>query len=295
MFENYLASFQDLKAVENGLLFAWNKKFYPTFSNKRLIEKIPIISFDSKFLYVWSKQKFSGFKQEITDFNQYHLFKIPHSIHLIDSDYSYWVAAIPKKEFYKYLPKFFTIKSQQISPRICGSPLTPFIKIHQKMKETKEYPYDAYTTKESYLATIVHEFAHCYFEQQFSSWHGVKSYNLKLIQNAIELYEKNKNSCLPKIQLPVSNSISELFAFCAEYSAAKILWPTHLKNIDYFVAEKLKQLIKKEKTKNLNLETSVIDEDSHCFASIAGKIIMHKYPYDWQSFIYKQTLNTLNN
>ena len=94
---------------------------------------------------------------------------------MIDSDYSYWVAVIPKKEFYKYLPKFFTIKSQQISPRICGSPLTPFIKIHQKMKETKEYPYDAYTTKESYLATIVHEFAHCYFEQQFSSWHGASN------------------------------------------------------------------------------------------------------------------------
>ena len=294
MFENYLASSQDLKDTEKGILFAWNKKLNPIFSNKKLIEKVSIISFDSKFIYLWSRQKFPMFKQEITDLDQYYLFKIPHSMNFVDLDYSYWIASILKKEFYKYLPKLFTLKSQQIFPRICGGPLTPFVKIHQKMKETKEYPYDAYTTKESYLATIVHEFAHCYFEQQFSSWHGVKSYNLKLIQNAIELYEKNKNSCLQKIQLPVSSSISELFAFCAEYSAAKTLWPAHLKNIDHFAAEKLKQLIEKEKTKNLNLEASVIDEDSHCFASIVGKIIMHKYPYDWQSFIYKQIFKASN-
>jgi len=56
------------------------------------------------------------------------------------------------------------------------------------------------------------------------------------------------------------------------------------------VAEKLKQLIKKEKTKNLNLETSVIDEDSHCFASIAGKIILHKYPSDWQGLFTNKYL-----
>lgn len=287
MFENYKAAQKDFEAIEEGIKTVRKKELKFIFINKKLLDKTSIISFDSQFIYLWSKQKFSELKQKPTSLAGYHLFKIPHQIPITDKEYSVWYASVPKNEFYKFLPKFFTVKSQLIYPRIGGGPLTPFIKIHQKMKKRKEYPLDPYTTKESFLATIVHEFGHVYFEQQYPTWYGIKSYNLKLIRAALNLYEENKKTRHLLVKLPVSYRISELFASCAEYSAAMIFWPFHRSNFDHLQTGKIEQLIKKEAKKNLNWEKSTIDEDAHTFAALLGRIIVDKYPTAWPEFIYK--------
>jgi len=287
MFEKYKATEEDLSIIEEGIRTVWRKELSFIFEDKKIIKKTSVISFDSFFIYLWTPIKILGIKHEFSNLPNYYFFRIPHKVSIEDSNYSVWYATIFIKEFYKFLPEIFT-ESQRVYPRISGGPPFPFLKFHQEMRTKKEFPLDPYITKESFLATVVHEFAHVYFESQYFSWHGIKSYNLRILEVALNSYrgKEQKRVQKIKIKLPVSYHISELFAFCAEDSAAKIFWPTHYKNLNLFEANKLEKLIKKERKRNLNWEYSVIDEDSHSFAAIIGKILTTQYPTTWPKIIY---------
>ncbi|WKZ25759.1 MAG: hypothetical protein QY322_00375 [bacterium] len=189
MFECYIASQNDLLAIENALKTLWNPKLNYIFKCKDRIKNIPVISFDSRYLYVWLRTN-----------NKYKLSKFLHNIKKIDDlSHKVWMSGI-------YIEEFKNILKQKTGKNIngpCGGLLTPFTKIHNEYSKTLNDPYH---TKESYYATILHEFGHVYSDR-------------------LDKY-------------------GELFASCSEYSASKIFWPNHKQNLDKFFINLNKSLFK---------------------------------------------------
>lgn len=175
MFEDYHASKDDLGAIEQGLSFATHPKMRFIFSNFLRIAKTFIVSYDSKYIYVWQLDQINLVS------------KVQHDLTIPNEWQRGWWASIISKKVEKYLPK------NNQNPVISGGLLTPFITL-QKDKRVSLNPY---TTKESYLATIIHELGHVYFG------------------------EDGKNG--------------ELSATCTEYYASQLFWPTHAKNLDKFI------------------------------------------------------------
>jgi len=66
VFENYKATKKDLEAIEDGIGAVWRKELDFIFKKKEVFDRTSIISFDSQFIYLWSKHKFSGLKREPT-------------------------------------------------------------------------------------------------------------------------------------------------------------------------------------------------------------------------------------
>jgi hypothetical protein len=176
MFDKYLATPTDFKAITKALRFVMNPKMGFVFENRSKIANTAIVSYDSKFIYIW------GVKPIKLNY------KIPHNLKIPNEWQRGWWAGIVSKQIEKYLP------DKTKNPIMSGGLLTPFIAL-QKAKNISDNPY---TTKESYLATIIHEFGHIYF-----GGFGKEG---------------------------------ELSAFCTEYYASQMFWPKHLKLMDKFDA-----------------------------------------------------------
>lgn len=174
MLDRYIATPADFNAVTEALKFVMHPKMGFVFERKSKIANTAIVSYDSKFIYVWRVKPIK--------LN----YKIPHNLKIPDEWQRGWWAGIVSKQIEKYLPD--KIKN----PIISGGLLTPFI----ALQKAKNIPDNPYTTRESYLATIIHEFGHIYFEG----------------------FGKE----------------GELSAFCTEYYASKIFWPKHIKLMDKF-------------------------------------------------------------
>jgi hypothetical protein len=180
MYQNYIASKKDLLAIEKALEVLWNSKLDYIFRYKKRIENTPVISFDSKYIYLWTRKNY-----------KYNLSKFVHNIKNInDLSQKVWMSGI-------YIEEIKNILEKETGKTIngpCGGLLTPFTKIHKKYSKTSN---DPYFTKESYYATILHEFGHVYSRR-------------------LDKY-------------------GELFAFCTEYSASEIFWTKHKQNLDKFM------------------------------------------------------------
>jgi hypothetical protein len=174
MFSNYQASQKDLKTIKEALEFVMSPKMRFVFKNKSKITNTTVVSYDSKFIYVW----------KVNPAKLIH--KIPHNLRIPDEWQRSWWASIISEKIEKYL----SMKNK--SPIISGGLLTPFI-VLQKAKNVLNNPY---ITRESYLATIVHEFGHIYF-----GGYGKKG---------------------------------ELSAFCTEYYASRLFWLEHTKLMNKF-------------------------------------------------------------
>lgn len=268
MFENYLASKKDLKAIEEGIKTVWQPEMDFVFKDKDLLKKPVVISHDSKFLYLWTKLKLSH--------------KIPHQVKLKDEWQLGWQASLPINQFTNLLPKELQQSDFKI-PKISGGLLSPFIEL-QKKKEVKD---NLYVTRESFLATIVHEFGHIYWNQHKLWWYSNKRENMDYLRIAKRLYERKEK--IPKISLhlPLNSGIGEVFATCTEYCASSFFWPTHKKKLDNFVKNRLKELIKIEKKKDLEREDSVLEpsKNPHDFAFVFGRIILARYPKSWPQIL----------
>jgi len=166
----------------------------------------------------------------------------------------------------------------------------PFIELQRKKKVSP----NPYITRESYLATIIHEFGHIYYNQHKLWWYSNKKENLAYLETAIKLFKGEKvNIDNLKIKIPSPWLWSEIFAFCSEYYAATIFWPNHQKGINRTSLAMIQRTILGEKEKDLDRQNSLFDEKKslHLVAAILGKIILHKYPTSWpQILIKKQVL-----
>jgi len=175
MFNDYVATKGDLRAVEEGMRFVFDPRMEFVFRNKSRIMNTSVVSYDSEFIFVWS-----------IDSARTPL-RIPHDLAVPGWWQSGWWAGAVSKGIERYLP------SRNKKSVISGGLLTPFIEL-QREKRIHENPY---TTRESYLATMVHEFGHVYF----------------------------KGSVVK----------GELSAFCSEYYASSLFWPKHKRMLDELI------------------------------------------------------------
>ncbi|MBI2641712.1 hypothetical protein HYW87_03920, partial [Candidatus Roizmanbacteria bacterium] len=162
-------------------------------------------------------------------------------------------------------------------PKINGGLLTPFIDL-QKNNNIENNPY---VTRQSFLATIVHEFGHIYWNRHKLWWYSNKKENVSFLKMAKQLYEGKKVK--KNIYFPMDFGFGELYAFCAEYAASEILWKNHKRNLDVFIKKQLEKLIREEQLKNLDRDDSNLTPSRypHNFAFVFGKIIVSNFPKTW--------------
>lgn len=276
MFKNYIATKRDLIAVEKALGFVLHPKMKFVFRDFSKIKNTLTVSYGSKFVYVWT-------------LNPVKLaYKIPHNLVVTDKWQSGWWAGLVSKRMEKYLPAQMRKESRFKVPIISGGLLTPFIAL-QKAKNVLNNPY---TTRESYLATIIHEFGHIYWNSHKLWWLSNKKENLDNLRLAVDLYSSEKKRRLSKnllFHIPSPTYLGEVFAFCAEYYASEHFWKNHRRNLDDFTENRLNTLITLEKGRNLDREDSVIEPENspHDFASILGKIILTNHPDNWPEILTK--------
>ena len=268
MFEKYLATKKDFEAVEQGIDFVWRKELDFIFKDRSLIKEATVISCDSKFIYLWSKFLLTILEQIKCNLKDYYAYRIPHSFKIHDKEQQGWRAGVEEK-VWNVLPK--KIKK---FPTLSGGLLTPFIKIQKK----KKWPLNPYTTYESYLATIVHEFGHIYYNQ----YRNKKAKNSKLLNTALNLCQRKKVGLNINLYSFLPHA-TEVFAFCVDYTAASIFWPSHKKDIEKNNIKWINEIINKKD--NIRIEW-----DSHAFAAVAGKIILTKYPQDWPDRILENRI-----
>lgn len=261
--KTYIASSEDLKAIEDGIEHIWHPKLEFIFKDKAKINKTVVITYDSKHIYLFAHRKF---------------IKIAHKLKIPKEFHSWWRAGLLPESLYNYLPVSIKSKTRFAVPIISGGLLTPFIELQKQKKR----PNNPYVTRESYLATIIHEFAHVYYNNSRAKyWFSNKGENLEYLRTAMNLYsDKLVDLSEFKISIPGYQSLSELFAFCTDYTASNLFWPNHKRDIDDYNTKMIPRLMNKEKSQDFNVNNSVLD-DPHYFASVLGKIILTKYPNTW--------------
>lgn len=278
MFGQYLATKEDLLAIDEALRFVWHPKMDFVFKDRSKISKTVVISYDSQFIFLW---------KSVTEENprKYKLYKFPHSLKVKDEWQYVWKADLWVEEVEALLASSIRNASQFALPRISGGLLTPFIELQQKRNISSEWPY---TTRGSYLATILHEFAHIYWNQHKRWWFSDKKYNLNLLKTAENLY-RNHYTQKPKtlLNIPISSAFGEVFAFCSEYYASSLFWRSHKNALDEFACKLIPTLVKREKIKKLDEEDSTIEplKNTYDFALVVGKIILTLYPTKWPDIL----------
>lgn len=284
MTTDYSAAPIDFQAIESALEVVWNPKLDFVFQNRAVLKKTVVISYDSKYIYLWSQTKQPGLESIPCNISSYFAYRIPHKL-IISSQHHYaWCAGIWQKEIEILLPSSIKNRTRFEVPKISGGLLTPFTTL-QHARSLKAWPY---ATPESYCATIIHEFGHVYWNQSKLWWMSNKKENLNLLHLAHQLYSSKKQLPLKaRLYLPTTASIGEIYAFCTEYTTSSFFWPNHKKALDKYYKFRLKELKSREVSKNLAMEDSTIEPDKnpHDFASVYGKIILSNYPSTWPNFL----------
>lgn len=279
MFDHYRAAKDDMDAIEEALKTVCHPKMKFVFEERKLLDNSALITYDSYFLYIWTKIKLSNLRESSCGVPDYHCYKIPHKIKIKDDWQMRWVSYLPIESLAKLLPRQLQKNDMEI-PKISGGLLTPFISL-QKKKNIFSNPY---VTRNSYYATIVHEFGHIYYHQHRLWWYSDKKENLTYLKMAEKLSVR-EHVKIPKIKIkiPYSPLWSEIFAFCTEYYLSDLFWPDHKKLINKMINNMLKKVIKKEGNKNLDMQNSIFEEteQTHLAAAVFGKIIIYQYPNLW--------------
>lgn len=266
----YRATEEDLEAIRKGIRLTWCRKINYLFENKELIKNVNVLSFDSDFLYLWAKQK-----------NQrWQLKKIKHQIYFNQNDQQGWRAGLLKTKMYQYLPR-----SRKNNFAISGSLLTPFLNAHQTKNS-----FDAYSTRASYLATIIHEFAHVYYRNFIYHHYYSRAKNVSFLKIALNLSsgKENDDKNLDR-SLSLPDYLSEIFAFCVEYQASETLFPEHKNNMDESDNSYIKHCLDLESHRKVEYSPIFETHDDHLIAMVFGRIILNKYPKTWPKRILKAT------
>ena len=268
MFSNYIATNEDFSAIEEALTYVWKQEIEYIFKDKTRIENTVVVSFDSQNIFVWERKDGKYVRTEIR-----------HDIKLTDKDQRGWSTNFKIKEIKGLLPARLR---DSIFTFISGSLLQPFIKI----QETKPILNNPYTTRESYLSVVVHEFAHSYFNFNQPSYFNDSQVSIEFMLAALRSMDESLMDDV-EIQLLPHKNISETFAFCAEYSACRAFWHQQMVLLDVCHKQALKEAIENEKTLNLDSEDSYLN-DVHNYSVVMGRLLMKSNPADWPEILQKK-------
>jgi len=285
VFEKYVHTEEDLEAVEGALSHLDNPKLDFIFEDRKLIQNTLVISFDSNKLFIWTKIKNSKLSKLPSKLEGWNAYQISHDVMIKDKDQRGWHSNLDNK-FWKILPDEFKKPWHEI-PKISGGLLTPFLGIQKEIEKFGNRPRNPYTTKESYLATIIHEFGHVYFNLINPRYYSDVNETIKYMKSALNAYKSDKkDKKTNNLRFFSSNYLSELFAFCTDYSASMFFWPDHVRDINRYHKWRIEMEIPREKKRNLDSEDTFL-ADTHKFSSVFGKIIINNYPENWPQIILK--------
>ncbi len=276
----YLASSDDFKTIEKAITLVFSPKLSFIFKEKLLLEHFLLVSFDSKYIYIWTTEHLDTLEKMKCSVEKITAGKIPHTIAFTDEDRLGWMSRITSDYIWNLLPNNLKVNEFTL-PKMSGSLLGDFI----TQQTNKNQPFNPYVTEESYTATLIHEFAHLYYNQHKNWWYSNKTYNISLLDASLSLFESKKTT-IPILYTPSPLFLSELFAFCAEYAASEISFPRHKKAMDTFSQQRIEKLRKVELIKDLETEDSTIGESTpHDTAIILGRILLKKYPTNWPEIL----------
>lgn len=280
--KNYLATRDDFKAIEDGIKAVWHPRLDFIFQKKKPIRSTIIISYDSKFIFFWTQKELPGISRIPCSVRNYYAYQIPHQLSLGNELHRIWYAGVVP-EIEALLPDAIKNSSRFSVPRISGGLLTPFTTL-QKSLPRKHNPY---ITRESYLATIVHEFGHVYWDSYKLWWPSDKQENLQYLTIAKKLYTNKSDAHNLRLYVPAPYGIGEVYAHCSEHYASQQFWSLHKQNLDLFAKNCLKDLLAVEEKKNLDQEDSVLEPTKypHSLAFVFCKLLLTYHPITWPKML----------
>lgn len=250
---------KDLNLVRRGFLYIYNDCLKTIFRKKSVLKNVGVISFDDGNLYIF-----------YLDNHEVKVDVVPHTEKILeDSKKGLRAYLVQKADLYKYIKDRYSF-----SNIISGGLFSDYSAI-QKQKGS------IYTSEESYIATIVHEFAHIYFNTLNPFYYADMEYNVNLLKTSQNLFTDGDCNVIDfQLCVPSSKEFSEIFAFCTEYEFAKKIYPNYYNQMNNEFFNVIGKLIEEEKKKDLMKEDSVLF-DVHIQSYVLGKTLMSKYPNDW--------------
>jgi hypothetical protein len=257
----YAQKLFDEKLVKEAINYV-HEDLENIFKHKDLLQNVLLVCIDKKKMYIYQ--------------NEDDCVEINHDEEISEKTLGGWSAILRQGgDLKKYLPEKFLEKDM-----ISGGLYPDFSKIQKKRKTI-------YTSKQSYIATIIHEYAHVYFNKINPFYYSDKNYNLKVLNLTKDLYLNKKLKKDYEILIPSYINLSEVFAFCVEYEFSKKHAKTHFKNMNEDFLKRIDFLIEEEKEKNLKKEDSALS-DPHIYSFVFGKMILEKHGDDWMDRLLKK-------
>lgn len=274
---------KNLPAIQDALCVLWHPSLDFVFPNEKILKKVNIVAYDREKFYLWTYNEKNSEISPEENHSQYKTQIFEHRIKLNEELFQGWHSTIPNDEMKHFFKENISEKEQVI----CGPTASLFQKKHRLLKKQRIWPDDPYITRESYMSTIIHEFGHCYCllasrnttsSHQIIRKHLLDAYRFFRSSRRGYTTEKKPQLFYPKTSPPLREFQSEVFAFCAEYTAADLFWPEHRKNLDQYFSRSIKELLDADLPPNLL-------RNWHTLAAVVGKLLFHKHNRRWPQFI----------
>jgi len=198
MYDMYQMQKKDIEAINRGIRIA--RKF----ENEIFPEGLPgtsVVLYDTKDVLVWTRRKLHLPKYGRSE--GYTLYRFAHNQSIKKEDLFY-CGGTPE-----HLIKLLIQKLGKIF--FTCSPLTTFVQLQKRRKGS------FYTTEASYLATIIHEFAHAY--------HWLHQGTIPIEKSIWNLLKKLKT------KIPKEGICLEAFAIWCELLVSRKYFPAHFRNL----------------------------------------------------------------
>lgn len=268
MLEDYILAKKDFEAIEGGIKIAHSEKMRHAFP--RGLGDLDLVSYDSKFIHLWSRNNYPNLKKLEDSVCQFKLYHFPHNLTLADGDYekiSLTTGGIKiGGKIFKNLPDPLNIQC---------APLTARTKLRINQYNV---PVERTSHEEAhYSAIVVHEFGHFYFDQNTKD--PLPRRLLHLTKPLAKVSEAELEDLLNPLNL---DFLSELFATLVELEVLKIFYPTFLeeavRGMNLYVRKKLDTSPQERKI--------LLAKDDHLYAKILAPHIFKSFP-NWPEKFHK--------
>jgi hypothetical protein len=262
-----VASPEDLSTVEEALTYVWRSELDFIFEARAVLEDTLVLVFDSSTLYVWRREK-----------GTYRRYSFQLTCSAKDFSHDWWACGPVIRGLETCLPLEWGHTDRKLS-FVSGSFITPTIEGQKR----RERPLNPYTTRESYLATVVHEFGHVYFDK-LTQVPNNDQYSQKLVETALAIYQGRP--AFSDLVFPSFNKRfwSEIFAFCTDRAASNIFWPGHKAAVDRANVALLEKVLSGDGESNKYWDLPPL-EKTHMSAAIVGPILIETLGNSWPEHI----------
>jgi hypothetical protein len=220
MFENYIFEKQDFRAIEKTISMTYDRQLERVFA--RGLGNFDLISYDAKFVYLWSRNDYSHLEKFKPAVCQFQIYRFLHNRGLEGLDFVRMGLATGD---FQLGGRPFNGVPQKI--HIHAVPLTIWLDLLEKQHKvpTRDLPFE----RTYYPIILLHEIAHFYFFENFSFRTSVQESTLVLAQELVKnpkelkiLFQEDLANLLEPLD---TRALSELFSTLVELEAVKIFYP----------------------------------------------------------------------